>query len=240
MFYVYMLLDPRKNNQPFYVGKGTDDRWKDHLLETSDTSINKRKFNTIQKIKALGFDVGVEIVQYFEDENRAYDFEEELIAQYGRKGYDPHGILTNICEDSRPPNWHQGPNASAINQKICQTKLEQGSSHTPESKAKISARLKGKKKPPRSEAHRLAMSQAKKGKPLSNPCSEETRQKRSRNQTGKKASEETRKAISEGLKGRVLSEEHKARIKAAMLKRKLAKESNTRGRELVVHLTNPG
>ena len=227
MFYVYMLLDPRKNNQPFYVGKGTDDRWKDHLLETSDTSINKRKFNTIQKIKALGLEVGVEFVQYFEDENQAYNLEEQLIAQYGRKGYDPGGILTNICEDSRPPNWHQGPNASVINQKIRQTKLEQGSSHTPESKAKISARLKGKKKPPRSEAHKLAMSQAKKGKPLSTPCSEETRQKRSQNQTGKKASEETRKAISEGLKGRVLSEEHKARIKAAMLKRKLAKESNT-------------
>lgn len=227
MFYVYMLLDPRKENQPFYVGKGTDNRWKDHLFETADTSINKRKFSTIQKIMSLELDVGVEFVQYFEDENQAYDFEELLIAKYGRKGYDANGILTNICKDSRPPNWHQGPNAGAINEKIRKTKLEQGSTHTPESKEKISAKLKGKKKPLRSEEHKLALSLAKKGKPLSKPCSEETRRKRSENQTGKKASDETRKAISEGLKGRTLSEEHKAKIKAARLKQKLAKESNT-------------
>lgn len=220
MFYVYMLLDPRKNNQPFYVGKGTDNRWKDHLLETADTSINKRKFNTIQKIKTLGLDVKVEFVQYFEDENQAYDFEEQLIAQYGRRGYDLDGILTNICENSRPPNWHQGPNASAINEKIRQTKLEQGSSHSPETKAKISAKLKGKQKPPRSEEHKLALSLAKKGKPLSKLCSEETRQKRSQNQMGKKASAETKKAISAGLKGRLLTEEHKAKIREARLKRK--------------------
>lgn len=219
MFYVYMLLDPRKENQPFYVGKGTDDRWKDHLLETADTTINKRKFNIIQKIKTLGLDVGIELVQYFENEDQAYDFEELLIAKYGRKGYDINGILTNICEDSRPPNWHRGPNADAINEKIRKTKLEQGSTHTLESKEKISAKLKGKKKPPRSEEHKLALSLAKKGKPLTKPCSEETRRKRSANQAGKKASDETRKAISEGLKGRTLSEEHKAKIKAARLNR---------------------
>lgn len=221
MFYVYMLLDPRKENQPFYVGKGTDDRWKDHLLETSNTSINKRKFNTIQKILSLGLDVGVDFVQYFEDENQAYDFEELLIAKYGRKDYDANGILTNICKDSRPPNWHQSPNARNINEKIRKTKLEQGSCHTPESKEKISSKLKGKKKPPRTEAHRLAMSLAKKGKPLNTPCSEETRRKRSENQKGKKATDDTKKAISDGLKGRKLSEEHKAKIKAAIIKRRL-------------------
>lgn len=188
MFYVYMLLDPRKNNQPFYVGKGSEERWKDHLLETADSTINKRKFSTVQKIKNLGLEVGVQFVQYFEDEHQAYNLEEELIVQYGRKGYDTNGILTNICKDSRPPNWHQGPDASAINEKIRQTKLEKNISHSQETKNKISIRLKGKKKPPRSESHRLALSLAKKGKPLTKPCSEETRQKRSQNQKGKKAS----------------------------------------------------
>ena len=37
----------------------------------------------------------------------AYDIERALISHYGRKGYEPNGILTNVCADSRPPN-HKG------------------------------------------------------------------------------------------------------------------------------------
>lgn len=224
MYYVYLLLDPRKNNQPFYVGKGTGDRYNDHLFETAETTINKRKYNTIQKIKNLGLSVGVRIEEYFSDEIEAYLFEEKLIAQYGRKGYDVGGILTNICDKARPPNWQAGPNANRINEKIKQTKSKKDNSHTQDTKDKISAKLKGKKKPPRSEQHRLAMSNAKKGKPLTKPCSDETKLKRSINQTGKVATEETKQAISKALTGRKLSEEHKAKIKAAMLAKKVGSQ----------------
>lgn len=38
------------------------------------------------------------------DEVTAYEIEESLIAQYGRKCIDKAGILTNICSANRPPN----------------------------------------------------------------------------------------------------------------------------------------
>ena len=37
------------------------------------------------------------------EEQAAYDIETELIKKYGRKGFEPNGILMNLCEDNRPP-----------------------------------------------------------------------------------------------------------------------------------------
>lgn len=217
MYYVYVLLDPRKDNIPFYVGKGIGDRWKDHLKESSDSTINERKYNVVQKIIKLGLEVGHEIVKWFEDEEQAYLFEEHLIKKYGRRGYEPNGILTNICLDSRPPRWQEGPNRVEIIEKIKATKAKMDLSHSQEAKDKIGNKLRGKKKPPRTEEHRLALSNALKGKSLSKPCSDETRKKRSENQKGKKASDDTRKSISKALTGRKLSEEHKQKLREARL-----------------------
>lgn len=217
MYYVYMLLDPRKDNIPFYVGKGIGDRWKDHLKESADSTINERKFYTIQKIVKSGLTVGHTIVNWFDDEEQAYAFEEQLITKYGRKGYDHNGILTNICLDSRPPRWQEGPKRDEIIQKIKATKAEMDLSHSQQTKDDIGNKLRGKKKPPRSKEHCLALSNALKGKPLTKPCKDETRKKRSENQQGKKATAETCEAISKALTGRTLSEEHIAKIRAARL-----------------------
>lgn len=220
MFYVYMLLDPRKNNQPFYVGKGTGERYNDHLAESLESTSNIRKYHKIQQIIKSGYSVGVEIVKEFDDEKMAYEFEEELIKKYGRKDYDPDGILMNICLDAKPPRYWEGPNARQILDKIKQSRSKNPYSHGPDIRQKISAATKGKPKKPRTAEHKASLSAALKGKPLSRICTQETRIKRSLNQKGKKASEETKNKISQKLRGRIITEEHKEKIRQSMLKRK--------------------
>ena len=47
MFYIYHYIDPR-DNLPFYVGKGSDNRMYDHLYETESNTENRHKFYRIQ------------------------------------------------------------------------------------------------------------------------------------------------------------------------------------------------
>jgi hypothetical protein len=159
MYYVYELIDPRVN-LPFYVGKGKDNRVYFHLSEKSRAkSDNQRKFNKIQKIRKEGYEPEVKIVEYFENENDAYFYEESLIQKYGRIRYDEGGILTNICESSRPPKLKgrtyqeiYGDNWEEQIQKRMETKKERKNyggvrKHTEETKRKISEKVAGKNNP---------------------------------------------------------------------------------------------
>lgn len=106
MYYVYQLVDPR-TEKPFYIGKGTGNRATTHLTANSSTP-NVHKQNKIDSIRRAGLEPKIEyIAENIIDEALAYDIETKMIQKYGRKGYDPGGILTNICEDNRPPN-HKG------------------------------------------------------------------------------------------------------------------------------------
>jgi hypothetical protein len=106
MYYVYELVDPR-DNKPFYVGKGLNDRDKSHLKEIPNTR-NVYKENKISSIRAAGFEPTIRrVADNIVSEELAYNIEDSLIKKYGRKGYDKGGILTNICEGNRPPN-HKG------------------------------------------------------------------------------------------------------------------------------------
>ena len=159
MYYVYELIDPRVN-LPLYVGKGKDKRVYFHLSEKSRAkSENKRKYSKIQKIRENGCEPEIKIVKYFENENDAYDYEELLIEKYGRIRYDENGILTNICESSRPPK-HKGKTYQEIYgdkweeqiQKRMKTKEERGNyggvrKHTEETKKKISQKVSGENNP---------------------------------------------------------------------------------------------
>lgn len=158
MYYVYELIDPRVN-LPFYVGKGKNKRVYFHLSEkTRAKSENPKKYDKIQKIRKEGYEPEIKIVQYFEDENDAYEYEEKLIKTYGRKDIDENGILTNICENSRPPKLKgrtyqeiYGNNWEDQIEKRRQLQLSVGGygpkKHTEETKKKISQKVAGKNNP---------------------------------------------------------------------------------------------
>jgi hypothetical protein len=105
MYYVYVLKDPR-TDLPFYVGKGQGNRAHDHLnknLQGKDTE-NPYKDHVIRQILAEGLLLDIEYVYHTDDESNAYDYEAMLIKRYGRRRYEIDGILTNLCEDNRPPH----------------------------------------------------------------------------------------------------------------------------------------
>jgi hypothetical protein len=52
IYYVYLILNPLKNNEPFYVGKGKRYRHKEHFSRQRDLIKNNHKNNTIRKISA--------------------------------------------------------------------------------------------------------------------------------------------------------------------------------------------
>lgn len=116
MYYVYGLIDPR-NNMPFYIGKGKNNRCYDHLKETLKNTNNKRKYYKIKKILSLGLEVYVyKFKENIKNEKEAYNIEEYYIREYGRIGFDELGILTNICLSSIPPS-PKGRNVSDITKK---------------------------------------------------------------------------------------------------------------------------
>jgi hypothetical protein len=170
-YYVYMYIDPR-DNLPFYVGKGKDNRLKKHLSETFENTENRRKYAYIQGLRNKGIEPIIKKIKENLSQEDAYEFEEDLIRHYGRKDLDTNGILTNICIDNRPPvitgeKHHQFGKAIITY-------------HTEETKKKISDAHKG----------RPSM---KKG----TTCSEETKERMSNAQKGRIISEEAKEKLRE-------------------------------------------
>lgn len=195
MYYVYQYIDPT-THLPFYIGKGSDDRKFYHLSETIETTINKRKYYRIQRIKKQGLDPIVEEIKSFDNEEDAYAFEEYLISFYGRKGYDKGGILMNICKDSRPP--------SRKNKKLTvdqRNKMKER--FTKEVKEEMSARMKGS----------IPWNKGKKGVQVAwnkgltgipgHPHSAETKQLLREANIGKRHSAESKEKMSKNMKGRI-------------------------------------
>jgi hypothetical protein len=106
-YYVYVLRDPRKDDEPFYVGKGRGNRHRHHFTKTHVKEENRHKTARIDAIEKAGLSVVVEKYRENLTEEEAYTVESELIQQWGRKSYDDNGVLTNVCVDNRPPN-HTG------------------------------------------------------------------------------------------------------------------------------------
>ncbi len=133
-YYVYEYIDPR-TNLPFYIGKGTRNRLFTHLKETAESTENKRKFAYIQTLVALGINPIIRKIKESLSEHDAYELEEFLIKEYGRKGIDTNGILMNICENSRPPVKY-GKDHHQYGKPIIEK-------HSEETKRKISVSKKG-------------------------------------------------------------------------------------------------
>lgn len=104
-YYVYAIINP-KTDKPFYIGKGTGNRYRQHLSDKEAYSVNKRLTGKIRLIREeTGNDPEIHILHDNLEESTAYEIEEKLILEYGRKGYEDHGILMNHLESGRPPSY---------------------------------------------------------------------------------------------------------------------------------------
>jgi hypothetical protein len=141
-YYVYLLTDPRNNDQIFYCGKGSGDRWKSHIGHWSANGKNNPTENKIKNIQKQGLQPGVIFLHTnIIDENEAYRLEENYI----RENFDS---LTNLKIEAKPPSakgrvsWNKGLNLST------------------QHKEKISKGLLGNKRGPYTSEHRLAISES--------------------------------------------------------------------------------
>jgi hypothetical protein len=149
-YYVYQLIDPRSNTI-FYVGKGTGNRAYSHN-KFKDGNNNFYKNSIIKELHQQGAEPIVEIVDYFANEQEAYEYEDKLIETIGIDN------LTNITKGVVPPSklgWAP-------------------------SKETLARRSKGLKGIPRTEEWRKKLSLSKQGtnNPMygkKTPCTEERR-----------------------------------------------------------------
>ncbi len=145
-YYVYLLTDPRNNNEVFYCGKGKGDRWKSHLGHWSGNGKNNPTENKIKRIQNEGLQPGV-IFLYkdIEDEDLAYDLE----TKYIKENFD---TLTNLKTEAKPPSakgrtpWNKG--LTYKNPKTSQTMTgKKRGQYSDEHRRAISESLKGEKHP---------------------------------------------------------------------------------------------
>lgn len=215
MYYVYIYCHP-VTSVPFYIGKGTKDRYKKHLKETKENTENYKKWAYIQGLRNKGMEPSIEIVFETNDETLAYNEEMRLINHYGRQGIDEGGILTNVCADNRPPK-RKSPLSEEHKRKISEAqkghkKYNPDYKHSEETKHKIGAANKGKP-----------------GTMLGKKHSEETK-KKIKESNKASVTEERRKQVSELHKGRVFTEEHKAKLRAARAKQVISEETKEKMR----------
>lgn len=106
-YYIYIYLDPRKPGEftyndlnfkfePFYVGKGTDKRYMDHIWELKQDVYNKIRKGKIKHIFQEGLEPIIEFV-YFEIEEDALKLEIEYIKKIGRINTNT-GPLSNLTD----------------------------------------------------------------------------------------------------------------------------------------------
>jgi len=148
VYYVYVLLDPRKSGpfyygnwkfeyQPFYVGKGTGNRFKFHRMNSGTT--NPFKANIINKIRREGKEY-IELIKINNiSNNKACILEKKLIKVIGRRTLS-EGPLVNLTSGG------EGTPERVIKK---ETRLKMSKSN------KIAyAKLSDKKKEARSKKHK--------------------------------------------------------------------------------------
>jgi len=138
-FYNYIYLDPRKPGhytydntsflyQPFYVGKGKNNRYLDHV---HNDHRNKLKTNVINKILNEGFDLKKYIVIIYKElsEQEAFENEIFLIKEIGRR-INKTGSLCNMDEGGKgSDSMSHHPDKDEIYKKIRLTQIKNKNTH---------------------------------------------------------------------------------------------------------------
>jgi hypothetical protein len=199
-FYVYVLSDP-DSGLPFYVGKGSGNRWRNHMRPNArDRKFNALKNDLIQEIIDRGKQVNCCLVARFSDETEAFTLECLLIQKIGRRR--DGGPLTNLTDGG------DGWAGLAPEAKAKQFRFTPGQTYSPERNAKVSAWHTGR---PKSPAHRTKISEANQN----NPALIERLRRQASNGAGRVQSPEERAMRSAAQKGRQFTPEHLAAIRAA-------------------------
>lgn len=116
MFYVYWYKDP-DTLVPFYIGKGCRNRANRHLYYIAEGTHQNRYFsNVVKALWANHKQPIIEIIKTFSDECDAYDVEQKLIEQYGRRLFEPGGVLTNLSLGGRGPIGYRPTDEARANQ----------------------------------------------------------------------------------------------------------------------------
>ena len=116
-YYVYQLIDPR-NNLPFYIGEGKENRAWSHLTFNSGCN-NPHKDRVIRKIQSLGLEVILNLIKTDLIKEESIRYESQLIEEIGLDN------LTNICPNANPPiligekNGFYGKTHTPANKKKC-------------------------------------------------------------------------------------------------------------------------
>jgi len=189
MYYVYIYKNPLKNDEPFYVGRGKDDRCKKHLLPymlKKDNDKNK----VIKEILSENLEPIIEIFSTGLTFTESNNLERKLISDFGR--IKEGGTLTNITSGGQGLSGYEM--SVEVREKIKKTMRENGVYD------KISENMKGENNPMfgdkwhRSEEGKISFSEKMSGVyPMENKTDEEKT--------------EIYNKISKTLKGRKLSDE---------------------------------
>lgn len=153
-YYVYAYFD-KSDKLPFYIGKGSGSRDRDHLIECRRDTSNNRFYNKLKTMLEQNQTPKiVRLAAGLITEDEAYQIEEEFITFYGRKGYELGGVLLNTCPNAKPPNHRgrtyediYGDRADEQREKRRKVQLERGGfgpkKFSPEVRAKLSAMRTG-------------------------------------------------------------------------------------------------
>lgn len=155
-YYVYLFRDPRTatpgigNGEPYYVGKGKNNRFKQHLLPRGGQ--NKQVNGRIRLLREAGYST-IQIADHITvsecaTEQEALELEKKLIKIFGRKDQGT-GTLFNHTDGGEGISGYRHTKET----KLKMSKIQMGHSPTntgPPSKAtreKISKALKGRSAP---------------------------------------------------------------------------------------------
>lgn len=205
VFYVYVLFRPW-DGSPFYVGKGKDRRWLNHI-QRGFHSGNRHLMAIIQRARAEQVEIPRVKVRENLTEAEAFEIEVALIAAIGR---GENGPLANMTDGGEGISGysHSAAARAKISAAAVGNKRPLGLRRSAETRALLSAIAKSR--PPET---RTAFGNLKRGKPLS----QEHKAKLRAAKLGKKQRPEATAAIAKSNRGRKRSVETRLRMSLAQL-----------------------